>query len=111
MMTNVRNPWRALVFAVIASAVLAGCATTAGPTAEQIQNARTPTDHRALAGLYEREASGARWRASDHDKMAKAYGPVQSHCRDLVKSFETLAGQYDDLASYHRSLAEGSKPQ
>ena len=54
---------------------LSGCAeliTSPSPAMQQqIEAARTPADHEALAAYYVKEATAARNKAEDHRKMGK----------------------------------------
>lgn len=56
---------------------LAGCAgvSTTPPPAiqQQIEAARTPADHEALAAYYVKEAGSARAKVAEHRAMGKAY--------------------------------------
>lgn len=123
-MATARTSWLIRSTSVMAVVLLAGCATNVGAPSvnlqEQVHSARTPADHLALSERYDREAVVARGKATEHDTMAKTYGPypagrsgfsVQAHCKDLVKTYDTLASQYEQLASYHRLLAEAAKPR
>ena len=102
--------------ALLLSIVLAACASAAsGPTTldleQRIEIAVTRADHEALALSYDREAAAARDKAATHRKMAKAYvgarsGPtMQAHCTALVRDYESVATEYDALATLHRQIA------
>lgn len=98
---------------------LAGCAgvaTTPPPAIQQqIEAARTPSDHEALAAYYAKEAVAARARAVDHRAMGRAYsvtppggrggGSWASHCNATAASYEEIATRYDAMAAEHRQMA------
>jgi hypothetical protein len=89
----------------------------------QVQNAKTPADHLAVADAYAARAKDARAEAQMHREMAKNYrsaanqkgnigglnaGMVQ-HCNTLAKSFDAEAKEYDAIAQAHRQLAAATK--
>lgn len=102
--------------------VLAACATApdapdapAPELARQIETARTPADHLALAAHYEREAAAARTVAARHEKMSRSYqaspyekggGSMRAHCQSLVRTYQSAAAQYDAIAQDHRQMAQ-----
>lgn len=114
--------------AVLALGLLAaGCAAT--PSGEpaalspQVEAARTPTEHEALAQQYERRAAQARTEADQHRALAASYkrgtqyrwvdrvGPrsgmpaMPRHCEQLVRNDEDTARIYSEMAQQHREWA------
>ncbi len=102
---------------------LAGCAgvSTTPPPAiqQQIEAARTPADHEALAAYYVKEAGSARAKVAEHRAMGKAYtasppggrgGSWAAHCNATVASYEEIASRYDAMAAEHRQMAGQAKP-
>lgn len=110
----------------------AGCAATpsgepAPALSPQIEAARTPADHEALAQEYERRAAQARAEAEQHRALLAAYkrgtqyrwidrvGPAGSvstgmpamprHCEQLVRNDEDSARIYSEMAHQHREWA------
>ena len=102
---------------------LSGCAeliTSPSPAMQlQIEAARTPADHEALAAYYVKEAAAARGKAEDHRKMGKGYaswpaggrgsgggGSWAAHCNASAASYEDIAKRYDAMAAEHRQMAK-----
>lgn len=99
---------------------LSGCAdliTSPSRTMQQqIEAARTPADHEALAAYYVKEAADARGKAEDHRKMGKSYaswpaggrggGSWSAHCNASAASYEDIAKRYDAMAAEHRQMAK-----
>ncbi len=103
--------------ALLASIVLAGCATgLQPPTPQQEKAARTRADHELLAAKFGRQAAAARRVAAEHREMAKsfaalkalgrdgAYPDMQEHCASIVARNDALAAQYIDASVAHRHL-------
>lgn len=101
-------------------AVVGVVVTPAGAVSvEQIEKAKTPADHQALAAAYEKEAAADRAEAAKHRAMAKAYesgvtyakvghggkGAMKLHCERLASDYESMAKEAEDLATFHRQLA------
>jgi len=86
---------------------------------EMITAAKTPAEHEKLAAQYEREAKAARAKAEEHKKMADAYrkasGPLieklhfDQHCDALVKSYTSMADEFEALAKAEREAAKETK--
>jgi hypothetical protein len=101
----------------------AGCATTVqmpSPLEKAVANAKTKSDHEAVAQAYDRSAATARAEAQKHRDLAKAYlgtpgargaGALgmASHCEDLASLYEEAAGEYLELAKAHRSTTVDTK--
>lgn len=124
MSTTLRSTRRVMTMLLVAGAALAGCSglTTSPSRAiqQQIESARTPADHQALADYYAKEAVDARATAADHRKMGKAYqaaplggrggGSMPAHCNATAASYEEIASRFDAMAAEHRQMAVQAKP-
>ena len=87
-------------------------------TAAQIEAAKTPSDHAALASAYDKEAKRLEASASQHQAMAKAYqaaAPTQkgmngasmaAHCKKLADAYATAATENRALATEHKAMAK-----
>jgi hypothetical protein len=103
---------------------LTGCAglATSPPPAiqQQIEAARTPADHQALATYDTKESTAARAKAADHRRMGKAYqaapsgnrggGSMPAHCNAAAASYEEIASRFDAMAAEHLQMAVQAKP-
>ena len=112
---------KSLIKAVlVSSAVLASmeaCAPVGKMTHDMdtvIQSATTKADHEALAAHYEQEAKALQDKATEHQKMARAYtGSVYTrtktslaqHCGTLATKYQEAAKENLELAKQHRELA------
>lgn len=111
--------------ALVMGLALTGCvgvATSApSPSLQQrVEAAHTPADHAALATHYSSEAAAARAKIAEHRDMIQAYrkqvagghgnANMETHCNSLIKGYESIAMDYDMLATHHRQLAEQAKP-
>ncbi|PTQ76793.1 hypothetical protein C8R26_11338 [Nitrosomonas oligotropha] len=83
---------------------------------QAIQNAKTPTDHTALAKHYEDAAKEMLSKAQEHKKMLQEYESntshygrqaldLQAHCRNLISAYEQAVKANMDMANSHRSMA------
>jgi len=100
--------------------VLAGGAWASGEpvvTAAQIQAAKTPADHEAIANAFEEEAARLEAKAREHEQMAHAYlspaskkGPetaaMHAHCAKLARQYADAAKENRMLADAHRAMAK-----
>ena len=108
------------VIALSAALVTSGCATegpvTSGLLQEQIRNARSASDHEALAQYFQARAADANAQAARHRNMAQAYrlapayqykhglGLVQ-HCENIAKRYDELGKEQSAMADLHKRLA------
>ena len=113
-----------IAMALALSAVLAGCASGPKPPSpelqQQIEAARTRSDHEALASQYVRQAAEARASAAEHRRMATTYTRMSSsgrggsampaHCNVIASSQDGIAAAYDGMAADHRQMASQAKP-
>ena len=123
MKTNFKS-FPSIASILLASAVLAGCSAMSSSPAPELQQrieaARTRADHASLADYYTKHAATARAAAAEHRKTAKAYGsgPISAkgglsmaaHCNSIVRQFEGIATDYENMAAEHRKLGD-SAPQ
>ena len=123
MNTIWESPHR-IASALALSVVLAGCAS--GPTPpspelqQQIEAARSSTDHQALVTHYVRQAAGARAIAAEHRRMAIRYARMSpsgrggatmpAHCNAIANAQDGIAAAYDGMAADHQQLAGQAKP-
>lgn len=104
--------------AALALIGVAGAAPGDPVTQAQIEAARTPEQHEAIARAYDEEAASVEQRAERHAKMAQTYrgaygkggrASMASHCERLEKDFRNAAGAYRELAKEHRQMAAQAK--
>ena len=87
---------------------------------KMIATAKTAADHQAIADYYKQEAKEAQQQADKHKKMAQDYGMASigtqatkthfhQHCEGLVRSYESAAKEYNDLAKMHEEMAKAAK--
>lgn len=87
---------------------------------QAIQNAKSTADHEALAKHYEDTAKQMQVKVLEHKKMleryqdnAAAYGrqaaDLESHCRNLINSYEEAERANMSLAEIHRKMAHETK--
>jgi len=99
---------------------LSGGAWAAGDvavTAAQIEAAKTPADHEAIAVGFDNEAARLEDKAKEHERMANTYrsaaskkGPdtaaMNAHCAKLAKQYSDAAQENRALAAAHRAMAK-----
>ena len=124
MNTNLKSSRRMAAVLLLIGVSLSGCAglaTAPSPALQQqIETARTPTDHEALAKYYDAEVARARAKVAEHRKMSTSYqgmisggrggGSMPAHCNAIASSYESIATQYDGMAASHRQMAVQAKP-
>jgi len=82
---------------------------------QAIQNAKTPTDHTALAKHYEDTAKEMQAKVDEHQKMLKQYQAesqyygrqgldMESMCQGLIRAYEQAAKANMDMADSHRKM-------
>ena len=81
-----------------------------------VAGAKTPADHEAIASYYDREGATATAKAEEHRKLAESYRilsisgrgqfPMENHCRQLVRNYESVAADNAALAEAHRQMAQ-----
>ena len=118
-MTTRSNSFAALVAAAALLAIGTACAEDGKDrtalTATQIEAARTPADHEAIARAYEDEAAALERKARSHESMAKVYRSggapkahppsMTAHCERLVSQYRAAAQEAHALAKEHHELA------
>jgi hypothetical protein len=95
-------------------AACAGVATAPLPAVQQqIEAARTPADHEALAAYCIKEAAAARAKAVEHRAMGRSSdssppggrgGSWIAHCNATANSYQEIATRYDVMATEHRQV-------
>ena len=88
-------------------------------SAAQIESAKTPAEHEAVAKLFEDEAANLTKKSEMHGDMAKTFGapglkPAQAaiarHCLALEREYRAAAKENLALAALHHKMsAEASK--
>lgn len=103
------------VLALLAPALATADPLAPGLTAEAVQSAATPEQHRAIAEAYAKEAEDLRTKALGHRHMDSSYNEpgyrssklgFPRHCRALTQAYETAAKEADGLAHAHRAMAD-----
>ena len=103
--------------------LLASCTVNPHPMdmTEAIQNARTRSDHEALARHYEDAAKEMQLKADEHRKLLAQYEAknalydgrhnqnLVSHCQRLVNIYEQAAAGNRSMAQSHREMAAEAK--
>ncbi len=83
---------------------------------QAIQKATTHADHEALAKHYEDAAREMQSKVQEHQKMLEQYESntshygkraldLQSHCRNLINTYEQAVKANMDMANSHRAMA------
>lgn len=115
------NTFTRMLAGAVAALALVGAATAAPDdvvTQAQIEAAKTPEQHEAIARAYDDEAAAVEQRAEGHAKMAKTYryaygkggrASMANHCERLEKDFRNAATAYRELAKEHRQMAAQAK--
>jgi hypothetical protein len=99
---------------MLSNSAMAG--TESPVTAAQIQAAKTPADHEAIAVAYDKEAARFDAMAKEHASMAKAYKAAATtqkgmggaamgmHCEKLVETYQKAAEENRQMAAEHRKM-------
>jgi hypothetical protein len=116
--------WKTIsvVMAVLTTVALGyapfGSAAEGKNLAHRITEAKTPTDHEAIATYYEKEAQEARRKQTEHQQMRDEYAKLPvlktktgavDHCDAIAKKYEEIAKDYEALAQMHREMATAAK--
>lgn len=83
---------------------------------QAVQNAKTSTDHKALAKRYEDAAKEMRAKVAEHQKLLKEYEEhsylygkraqdLQAHCEGLIRYYEQAEKANLSMADIHRKMA------
>lgn len=126
----VQSPGFCRVLVLALGMLAAGCASVpsdgarALPLSQQIESARTPTEHDAIARKYDQQAAQARTRVDEHRAIYAAYqrGPqyrwidrvgvdtgmpaMPRHCEQLIRNDEEAVRIYSEMAQQHRHWAQ-----
>lgn len=102
--------------------LLASCTMNPHPMdmTQAVQNAKTRSDHEALARHYEDVARDMQAKADDHKKMLAQYERNRSlygkqgqsligHCQDLAHIYEQAAAENRSMAESHHQMAADAK--
>jgi hypothetical protein len=87
---------------------------------EAIRNAKTRSDHEALARHYEDAAKEMQEKAANHKKMLGQYEANRalygkqaqsliSHCQGLIRIYEQAAAENRSMAESQRQIAADTK--
>ncbi len=110
------NAIKAVLISVILG-LMAGCAQPYSmDMSEAIQNAKTKTDHEALAAHYEQMARDMRAESEEHKKRLVEYQAILpkedqeyyefvDHCSKLIKIYAQAENENLELARLHRQMA------
>jgi hypothetical protein len=107
---------------VALSGVLGSCTINPHPMdmAPAVQNAKTRSDHEALAKHYDDAAKEMRAKAEEHKKVLAQYEANKglygkqaqsliSHCQGLMRIYEQAAAENLSMAQAHREMAAEAK--
>ena len=108
-----------LALAAFALPVFPARAANDADMLKQVQSAKTPADHEAIAKQYDADAAQATASATMHRKMGEAYkgqvatssgkgagiSAMPEHCESLAKNFDADSEQFKSMAQTHRALA------
>lgn len=116
--------WK-IISAVVAVLAITGLSYLSFSSAEEgksieqmITEAKTPADHEAIAGYYEKEAQEAHQKHAEHQQMSDSYATVPvlktktgavAHCNTIAKNYEKIAKEYEALAKLHKDMAKHAK--
>jgi hypothetical protein len=81
---------------------------------QMITDARTPADHKAIAGFYQQEAADEKKTAELHQSMADTYRRLKipkpvymaEMCDNMAADFRKTATDADKLAAMHDQMAK-----
>lgn len=107
------------MLAIIALGYLPFGSAQEGKSIEQmIAEAKTPTDHEAIATYYEKEAQEAHQKHAEHQQMSDSYAKIPvlktktgavAHCNTIAKNYEKIAKEYEALAKLHKNMEKSAK--
>lgn len=99
-------------------AIAGEAGTGVGPTPAQVEAAKSPADHAAIARAYDDEAVALESKAAAHAAMARTYraggapkanaAAMTAHCERLESHYRDAAAAARALAAEHRTLAGAS---
>lgn len=110
--------YTSMISAGVLALALSSIVSAAGSTPvepAQIQAAKTPADHEAVAKAYEGEAADLDRKAEMHERNAETYKGAgkpafagqAKHCAALADDLKAAAKESRTLAALHRDLAKG----
>jgi hypothetical protein len=125
MMTGQRARWAAatMVGGMLLALTPAAVRAADEDIVKQVEAAKTPADHEAIAARYDALAKEARDNAAMHRTMAKQYqhganlkgglgttnASMARHCETLAKNFDTQAKEFEAMAKAQRQLGAKAK--
>lgn len=118
---RMRGTFTIVAIVVLLAAGLFSLSTTRAGADEEsdieqmVSNAKTPTDHEAIAAYYDKQAAQSRAKSAWHKRLADRYrnfmrmSESKLHCDDLAKIDDRAAEDYTALAGAHRAMAQHAK--
>ena len=106
------------LIALFSAAAISACPTAQPPKSNiehLLGNARTASDHDAIADYYEKEAADAKVKYQEHEALAIRYERVGKlrtwswHCEHLAHDFYDAEQDASALAAEHRKIAAEMK--
>jgi hypothetical protein len=85
---------------------------------QMITEAKTPSEHEAIAAYYKKEAGAAQEKYEEHLKLKAAYAKIPhlasktglpAHCDSIAKNYQKIGKEYEDLAKLHQDMAKSAK--
>lgn len=109
-----------LALATFTLPVFSAGASCGADMLKQVQSAKTPADHEAIAKHYDAEAADATQSAAMHRNMGESYkglaggssgkgagaSAMPGHCESLAKNFDAEAEHFKSMAQTHRDIAK-----
>ncbi|TAN53700.1 MAG: hypothetical protein EPN21_00835 [Methylococcaceae bacterium] len=88
---------------------------------QAVENAKSNTDHQALAAHYLEEAASLDKKAAEHKQLAAQYkaraylygkqaDTFLQHCNLLIRNYEQAADINRQMAKMHQDMASGTAP-
>jgi hypothetical protein len=86
---------------------------------QMITNAKTPTDHDAIAAFFEQEAAEAKKKADLHRRIAETYRNLKipkpvymaEMCDSIAAMWDKIAADEEKLSKQHHEMAKESAPR
>jgi hypothetical protein len=85
---------------------------------QMITEAKTPSDHEAIAAYYDQEAQAAHKKHEEHLKLKASYEKIPhlasktglpGHCNTIATNYQKMAKEYEALAKLHRQMVKSAK--
>lgn len=104
-----------MLFLGVVPVALRAAADQKDDLAAMVTDAKTASDHEAIAKKYDALSAEEKSRAAMHTKMAQGYKSMggaaigkyhmDHHCESIAKSANALASDYEQMATAHREMA------